>query len=63
MGRRLRYRIIDTEYLFDWSRRYNIGDEEALQCSLDGGNPARMNSDSSETDDIETIPSMNEEPL
>ena len=63
MGRRLRYRIIDTAYLFDWSHRYNIGDEEALRCSLDGGNPARMDTDSDETDDIDTIPSMNEKPI
>ena len=63
MGRRLRYRVIDTEYLFDWSRRYNIGDEESIQCSLDGGNPARMERGDDETDDFGTIPSANEEPV
>ena len=62
-GRRLRYRVIDTEYLFDWSRRYNIGDEESIRCSLDGGNPARMERDNNDTDDIDTIPSMNEKPI
>ncbi len=62
MGKRLRYRIIDTEYLFDWSRRYNIGDEASIRFSLAGGNPERMPHDE-ETDDLRTIPAANEEPV
>ncbi len=62
MGKRLRYRIIDTEYLFDWSRRYNIGDEASIRFSLDGGNPERM-PHNEETDDLETIPAANQDPV
>lgn len=62
-GRRLRYRVIDVEYLYDWSKRYNIGDSESLKLSLDDKNPALIDCDSEKTDDIGTIPSVNKEPI
>jgi hypothetical protein len=33
-GKHIRYRIIDVEHLVEWSNRYNIGDKETMEGTL-----------------------------
>lgn len=35
-GIRIRFRVIDTEHLYSWSDRYNIGDREIMKARING---------------------------
>lgn len=68
LGKRVRYRQINTETLFAWSDSYGIGERSTMYAALWGGKPPREpgmddGDDDRITDDLTTVQTANEEPF